>query len=65
LTKEAALEGAKSILEARRGQAEIKVLVDNPGDCVATIKAFKSLGCKVKVQRDGQILMITPNTETA
>jgi hypothetical protein len=64
MTKEDALNGAKSILEARRGQTEIKVLVDNPRDCTATIKAFKSLGCKVKVKNDGQLLLITPVSAT-
>ncbi len=60
MTKEDALNGAKNILEARRGQSEIKVLVDNPKDCTATIKAFKSLGCKVKVNGAGDTIMVSP-----
>ena len=60
MTKEDALNGAKSILERRQGQSEIKVIVDNPGDCSATIKAFKTLGCKVKVKDQGNLLLISP-----
>ena len=65
MTQENALNGAKSILETRKGQLEIKVMVDNPADCTATIKAFKSLGCRVKVKRDGQMLLITPTQPSA
>ncbi len=53
-----ALNGAQSILDGRATQQEIMVLVDNPNDCHQTILAFKKLGCKVKVEKDGARLIV-------
>jgi hypothetical protein len=54
-----ALAAAHSILDKRVGEKEIRVLVDNPNDCHATVKAFRSLGCRVKETKDGTVLLIT------
>lgn len=59
MVPEEALQAAKSILANRPDKNLIKVLVDNPNDCKPTINAFKKLGCKVKVEKDGAVLMIT------
>jgi hypothetical protein len=57
-----AATAARSILEKRVGEPSFFVLVDNPNDCKATITAFRSLGCKVKVEKDGARLCITRPT---
>jgi hypothetical protein len=50
---------AEAILLKRAGQPRFNVLVDNPNDCRATIKAFRNLGCRVKVELDGARLVIS------
>ena len=62
MSPEDAFIAAKGILEKRVGENSIKVLVDNPHDCTATIKAFRKLGCKVKVELDGTRLIVTRPT---
>ena len=57
-----AMSAAQEILERRAG-AQFTVLVDNPNDCKATITAFRKLGCKVKVEQDGQRLVIVRKSE--
>lgn len=59
MTPENATAAAKAILEKRAGENEIRVLVDSPKDSVATISAFRKLGCKVKVEKDGARLVVT------
>lgn len=58
MSPEDAKLGAQAILDKRVGQSEFRVLVDNPNDCHQTIVAFRKLGCKVKVQNDGEVLLI-------
>ena len=60
LTQGDATTAAKEILGRRGGEPEIRVIVDNPNDCKQTITAFRSLGCKVKVEKDGALLRVTP-----
>ncbi len=60
MSPEEALTAAKAILAKRAGQLEFKVEVDSPGDCTKSIKAFKSLGCRVKLDKGETILTVTP-----
>jgi hypothetical protein len=59
MSPEDARIAAQGILDKRAGENTITVLVDNPHDCTLTIKAFKKLGCKVKIELDGTRLIIT------
>ena len=59
MTNERADYAAKSILENHPNEQTVRVHVDNPNDCKPTIAAFKRLGCKVKVERMGEVLIIT------
>lgn len=59
MTKDEIAAGAKAILEKRVGEKIIRVAVDSPKDSSETIKAFKRLGCKVKSENDGRMLVIT------
>ena len=59
MTKDEIVAGAKAILEKRVGEKTFKVAVDSPKDSHLTIKAFKQLGCKVKAENDGRMLVIT------
>jgi hypothetical protein len=59
MTKEEVLAGAKAILDKRKGEATFKVLVDSPKDCDQSMKAFKALGCKVKLENDGKMIVVT------
>jgi len=62
MTQQDATTAAQAILDKRLGEQIIRVLVDNPNDCKATIHAFRLLGCKVKVEQDGARLSVTrPN----
>ncbi len=49
---------AKSILEGSKEQT-IRIKMDNPNDCRPTMKAFKRLGCKVRLERMGEIMIVT------
>ncbi len=62
MTKEEFLAGAKAILEKRAGEATFRVSVDSPKDCDNTVAAFKKLGCKVKTEQDGRIVIVTRPT---
>jgi len=59
MTNDRADYAAKSILENHPNDATVKVVIDNPNDCKPTIAAFKRLGCKVKSERMGEVLIIT------
>ncbi len=59
MTKEEVLAGAQSILQKRSGEATFRVSVDSPKDCDQTLAAFKKLGCKVKTEQDGRIIIVT------
>jgi hypothetical protein len=59
MSPEEATQGAQSILDKRPDAAEICVLVDNPNDCKHTITAFRKLGCRVKVEKDGAQLRVS------
>ncbi len=56
---EDAIRDAQAILDKRAGEPEITVLVDRPSAIKPTINAFKKLGCKVKIEKDGTRLRIT------
>lgn len=56
---EEALRDAKAILEKRAADKEFYVIVDRPSAVKPTVNAFKKLGCKVKLERDGTRLRIT------
>ncbi|MGV3615374.1 MAG: hypothetical protein ACO1SV_08575 [Fimbriimonas sp.] len=58
MSPEEATQGAQSILDKRPNDSEIRVHVDNPNDCRATIQAFRKLGCRVKVEQDGARLVV-------
>jgi hypothetical protein len=60
MTKEEVIAGAKAILDKRKGEATFRVVVDSPKDMTQSVKAFKQLGCKVKMENDGTVLTITP-----
>lgn len=59
MTDERADYAAKSILENNPTEQSIRIKVDNPNDCKPTIKAFKRLGCKVRLERMGEIMVVT------
>ncbi len=59
MTTDRADYAAKSILESHPGENNIRVAIDNPNDCKPSIAAFKRLGCKVKLERMGEILIVT------
>lgn len=59
MTADRADYAAKSILDAHPNDASIRVAIDNPNDCKPTMKAFQRLGCKVKLERMGEILVVT------
>ena len=59
MTSDRADYAAKSILDNHLNDLTVRVMVDNPNDCKPTIAAFKRLGCKVKVEKMGEILIIT------
>jgi hypothetical protein len=59
VTKEEVLTGAQNILQKRSGEASFRVVVDSPKDCDQTVAAFKKLGCKVKTEQDGRIVVVT------
>ncbi|HVL37955.1 MAG TPA: hypothetical protein VM328_01065 [Fimbriimonadaceae bacterium] len=59
MSPQEAAAAAQSILDKRQGEEKILVLVDNPNDATATIRAFRKLGCKVQVQQQGARLVIT------
>jgi len=59
VTKEEVLIGAQNILNKRAGEPSFRVFVDSPKDCDQTLAAFKKLGCKVKTEQDGRIIVVT------
>lgn len=59
MSPQEATAAAQGILDKRSGENTILVLVDNPNDATRTIRAFRDLGCKVKVEKDGARLIIT------
>lgn len=59
MSPEDALQGAQSILEKHPSTDQIRVSVDNPNDCTQTVRAFKKLGCRVKVELDGALLLVS------
>jgi hypothetical protein len=59
MTDDRADYAAQSILENHPNDLTIRVAIDNPNDCKPTMKAFKRLGCKVKLERMGEILIVT------
>lgn len=59
MTDDRANYAAKSILESHPNDLTIRVSIDNPNDCKPTMNAFKRLGCKVKSEKMGEILIVT------
>lgn len=59
MTDDRANYAAKSILDNHPNDQVIRVGIDNPNDCKATMNAFKRMGCKVKLEKMGEILIIT------
>ncbi len=59
MTNERADYAAQAILANHPNDATVKVMIDNPNDAKPTIAAFKRLGCKVKTERMGEVLIIT------
>ncbi|AIE87576.1 hypothetical protein OP10G_4208 [Fimbriimonas ginsengisoli Gsoil 348] len=58
MSPEDASAAAVEIL-SRRTENEIRIVTDNPNDCKQTITAFRKLGCRVKVEQDGNLLRVT------
>ncbi len=59
MNTESADYAAKSILENHPNDLTIRVAIDNPNDCKPTMNAFKRLGCKVKLEKMGGIVVVT------
>ena len=59
MTNDRADYAAKAILENHPNDQSIRIVIDNPNDCKPTMNAFKRLGCKVKLERMGQIMVVT------
>ncbi|HJP82348.1 MAG TPA: hypothetical protein VJ835_02480 [Fimbriimonadaceae bacterium] len=59
MTNDRAEYAAKSILEAHPNESSIRIAIDNPNDCKPTMKAFQKLGWKVKLEKMGEIMVVT------
>lgn len=59
MTDDRADYAARSILDNNPNSQTIRVAIDNPNDCKPTMNAFKRLGCKVKLERMGEIMIVT------
>lgn len=59
MTDDRADYAARSILENHPNDATIKVKIDNPNDFKPSAAAFKRLGCKVRMEKMGEIMVVT------
>jgi hypothetical protein len=59
MTNDRADYAANAILENHPNDQTIRIVIDNPNDCKPTMNAFKRLGCKVKLERMGEIMIVT------
>ena len=59
MTNDRAEYAAKSILENNPDSHTLRIAIDNPNDCKPTMNAFKKLGCKVKLEKMGEIMIVT------
>jgi hypothetical protein len=59
MNSERADYAAKSILENHPNEQTIRIIIDNPNDCKPTMAAFKRLGCKTRLERMGEVMIVT------
>ena len=59
MTEDRADYAAKSIIENNPNEQSIRIKMDNPNDCKPTVKAFKRLGWKVRLEKLGEIMVVT------
>ena len=59
MTDDRANYAAKSILDNHPNEQTIRVAIDNPNDCKPKMNDFKRLGCKVKLEKMGEIMVVS------
>lgn len=59
MTNDRAEYAAKMILDNHPNDQTIRIVIDNPNDCKPTMNAFKRMGCKVKLERMGEVMVVT------